>query len=238
MSNYRKIYQIGRKIKHTIILILFINEIKLEEKEIMKKKPDKLLTLLLEIAQNMKECGSTFSSYEIRSITDLKVFSEKMKDFESKGDSIVHETMVELNHAFITQLEHEDILLLAEKMDDIVDELEEVVIYFYMYGLTETDEYMQEFRKYIGLCTEELLAAIELLVTKQFKNIKEHTVNVKSYEGICDITERKALRKLFKKYTDPIKIIQYKDIYEMLESSVDACQAVAKSLDIIVMKNI
>ncbi|WP_180272649.1 DUF47 domain-containing protein [Konateibacter massiliensis] len=204
----------------------------------MKRKPDKLLTLLLEIAQNMKECGATFSKYEFRSLTDLKVFAEKIKDFEKKGDTLVHETIVELNHAFITQIEHEDILLLAEKMDDIVDELEEVVVYFYMYGLTEADEYMEEFRKYIGSCTEELYHAIDLLVSKQFKNIKEHTVNVKSYEEICDTTERKAIRKLFKKYSDPIKIIQYKDIYEMLESSVDACQLVAKSLDTIVMKNI
>jgi len=203
----------------------------------MKNKPDKLLTLLLEIAQNMKECGEAFSKAEVKSTSDLKTFAEKIKEYESKGDSIVHQVIIELNQAFITQIEHEDILLLAEKMDDVVDELEEVVIYFYMYGLTEADDYMEEFKKYIVLCTEELLKAIEMLVTKQYKKVKEFTVNVKSYEEICDTTERKAIRKLFKKYTDPIKIIQYKDIYEMMESSVDACQAVAKSLDIIVMKN-
>jgi uncharacterized protein Yka (UPF0111/DUF47 family) len=123
-------------------------------------------------------------------------------------------------------------------MDDIVDEMEEVVVYYYMYGLTEVDEYMQEFRKYIGCSTEELLSSIKLLTSKQFTKIKEHTVNVKSYEEICDMTERKAIRKLFKKYSDPIKIIQHKDIYEMLETSMDACQEVAKALDTIVMKNI
>jgi len=204
----------------------------------LKKKPDKLFALLLEIAQNMKECGNAFSNYEICSVSDLKVFSDKIKDFETKGDAFVHETIVELNHAFITPIEHEDILLLAEKMDDVVDKLEEVTSYFYMYGLTESDEYMHEFRKYIGCCTEELCIAIELLVTKKLKNIHENTIKVKSYEEICDMVERKAIRKLFKKYTDPIKIIQYKDIYEMLESSVDSCKNVAKSLDIIVMKNI
>jgi len=146
--------------------------------------------------------------------------------------------MVELNHAFITQIEQEDILLLAEKMDDVVDEMEEVVTYFYMYGLTEADEYMQDFRKYIGACTEELRLAIELLATKQYKKIKEHMIKVKDYEEICDTTERKAIRKLFKKYEEPIKLIKYKDIYEMLESTVDACQEVAKTLDIIVMKNL
>jgi len=203
----------------------------------MKSKPDKIMSLLLGIAQNMKECGNTFSNFKINSAEDLKVFSEKIKDYEKKGDSTLHETAVELNHAFIIPLNHEDILMLAEKMDDVVDELEEVAVYFYMYGLTEEDEYIREFRKHIGQSTEELFTSIDFLVTKQLKKIKEHTINVKSSEEICDTTERKAILNLFKKYTDPIKIIQYKDMYRMLEKSVDACQAVAKTLDIITMKN-
>lgn len=204
----------------------------------MKMKPDKILSKLLELAQNMNECGNAFSKYEINSAADLKAFSEKIKDFEKKGDTVLHEINIELNQAFITPLDHEDILMLAEKMDDVVDELEDVAIYFYMYELTEIDEYMSDFRKYIGCCTEELHKAIELLATKQLKNIREHTIKVKSTEEICDAAERKAIQELFKKYKDPVKIIQYKDLYEMLEGSVDACQAVAKTLDIIIMKNI
>jgi Phosphate transport regulator (distant homolog of PhoU) len=204
----------------------------------MKKKPDKIMSLLMEIAQNMKECGDTFSNFKISSTEDLIVFSEKIKDYEKKGDTVIHKLNVELNQAFITPLDHEDILMLAEKMDDVVDELEENAIYFDMYSMTEQDEYISEFRKNIGSATEELFISIEFLATKQLKKIKEHTINVKSHEENCDTTERKAIRELFKKYTDSVKIIQLKDLYEMLESSVDACQAVAKTLDIIVMKNL
>ncbi len=204
----------------------------------MRTKPDKIMCLMLDLAQNMKECGDAFSKFDINSGSDLKVFSEKIKEFEKKGDTILHEVNVELNHAFITSIDHEDILMLAEKMDDVVDALEEVSTYFYMYRLTDIDEYMLEFRKNIGICTDELFVSIELLVKKQLKNIREHTINVKSSEEICDTMERKAIRNLFKKYSDPVKIIQYKDLYEMLESSVDACQGVAKALDIIVMKNL
>ena len=204
----------------------------------MRTKPDKIMCLMLDLAQNMKECGDAFSKFDINSGSDLKVFSEKIKEFEKKGDTILHEVNVELNHAFITSIDHEDILMLAEKMDDVVDALEEVSTYFYMYRLTDIDEYMLEFRKNIGICTDELFVSIELLVKKQLKNIREHTINVKSSEEICDTMERKAIRNLFKRYSDPVKIIQYKDLYEMLESSVDACQGVAKALDIIVMKNL
>lgn len=204
----------------------------------MRTKPDKIMCLMLDLAQIMKDCGSYFNTFNITSSSDVKVFSEKVKDFEKNGDVILHEINVELNHAFITSIDHEDILMLAEKIDDVIDELEEVAIYFYMYRLTDIDDYMREFRKIIGDSTEELYQAIDLLVKKQFKNIREYTINVKTNEENCDIMERKAIRNLFKKYSDPIKIIQYKDLYEMLESSVDACQAVAKALDLIVMKNL
>jgi predicted phosphate transport protein (TIGR00153 family) len=204
----------------------------------MRTKPDKIMCLMLDLAQIMKDCGNYFNTFNITSASDVKVFSEKVKDFEKNGDVILHEINVELNHAFITSIDHEDILMLAEKIDDVIDELEEVAIYFYMYRLTDIDDYMREFRKIIGDSTEELYQAIDLLVKKQFKNIREYTINVKTNEENCDTMERKAIRNLFKKYTDPIKIIQYKDLYEMLESSVDACQAVAKALDLIVMKNL
>ena len=38
-------------------------------------------------------------------------------------------------------------------------------------------------------------------------------------------------------FSDPVKLIQYKDLYEKLEDTMDACQDVAKALDTIVMKN-
>ncbi len=202
----------------------------------MKKKPDHLMELLVSIAENMKDCGAVFRT-PIKSKTDLKGFSEEVKNLESKGDSFVHETIIELNHAFITSIEQEDILLLAEKMDEVVDLMEELAAYYYIYDLEETDDYMETFQTNIGLATEELNTSIQLLVNRAYKDIKEHTVNVKSYEEECDHTERKALRKLFKKFSDPVKLIQYKDLYEKLEDTMDACQDVAKALDTIVMKN-
>ena len=36
---------------------------------------------------------------------------------------------------------------------------------------------------------------------------------------------------------DPIKIIQYKEIYEELEEVADSCQSVANVLETIIMKN-
>ena len=203
---------------------------------VMKKK-NKIFDLLVSIAENLKNCGEMFCDFEIRSEIDLGVFSERIKDLESRGDTIVHETIVELNHALITPIDQEDILTIAEDMDDVLDCMEEAAVYFYLYNIQELDSYMEEFRKYIKLCTAELYEAIELLANRKVTMIKKHTVNVKKYETACDTIERTAIRELFANNNDAVHIIKMKDIYGMLEESVDSCQHVAKVLDSIVMKN-
>jgi len=203
----------------------------------MKKKPDRLFELLLGIAENMRDCADMFSDFKIDSSIDLMVFSEKIKDLESRGDSVVHETIVELNHSFITPIDQEDILMLAEQMDEVIDGMEDCSIFLYMYDVVKLDDTIENFRKYIRLSCEELHSAIELLSERKLQLIREHTIKVKSYEEMCDTIERQAIRALFEEYKDPIDIIKRKDLYEMLENTVDACQNVAKALDSIVMKN-
>jgi uncharacterized protein Yka (UPF0111/DUF47 family) len=88
------------------------------------KKVDKFSVLLSNISANLKESANFFTDYKLTNISDLKIFSEKMKEYETKGDTYVHEVIKELNDAFITPIEREDILHLAMSMDDVLDGLE------------------------------------------------------------------------------------------------------------------
>src|SRR5574344_963633 len=125
------------------------------EEKYMKRKRDKIFDLLVKISENMKECGEMFCDFEIKSRVDLEIFSEKIKDLESRGDTGVHETIVELNHALITPIDQEDILVIAENMDTVVDCMEEASAFFYLYNIQNPDKYMVEFGKYIKMCTFE-----------------------------------------------------------------------------------
>lgn len=205
----------------------------------MSKKQDKLFVQLLRIAENMKQTAAEFQSYQIlENGKNMTEFSDRIKELESVGDTLVHETIVELNKSFITPIEHEDILQLAERMDEVVDGIEESTIYMDMFGLYQKDEYIEAFKDNLKLCTEELQTAVELLAEKKLADIHAHTVNVKSYEETCDHVERTAIRELFEKYKeDPLTIMKRKDIYQLLENTVDNCQVVAKLLDMVVMKN-
>ncbi|NRD78261.1 DUF47 domain-containing protein [Bacillus sp. BRMEA1] len=201
------------------------------------KKNDKFSTLLSNISVNLKESANFFTDYKLKDISDLKIFSEKMKEFESKGDSYVHEVIKELNDAFITPIEREDILHLAMSMDDVLDGLEGTAAMFEMYSITQADDFMKQFVAAIQSSVHEIDKAVALLSNKKLPQIREHAIKIKDYESKCDNILRHSIKNLFNVEKDPIRIIQYKEIYENLENVADSCQNVANTLETIIMKN-
>jgi uncharacterized protein len=201
------------------------------------RKNDKFSILLHNISKNLDESVDFFTDYKLKEISDLKIFSEKMKEYESKGDTYVHEVIRELNDAFITPIEREDILHLAMSMDDVLDGLEGCAALFEMYSITQADEYMQKFVESIQGSVHEIEKAVELLSSKKLLQIREHAIKIKDFESKCDNILRQSIKNLFTVEKDPIRIIQYKEIYETLEDIADYCQTVANTLETIIMKN-
>jgi uncharacterized protein len=201
------------------------------------KKDDKFMVLLSQIAENLQDSGNYMADYKIKNVSDLKTFSETMKEYESKGDTYIHTIIKELNRAFITPIEREDILQLANSMDDVLDGFEECSALFDMHSIVNIDEYMVKFVEALQKCTHEIKKAVELLSKKKLLQIREHVIKIKDYETNCDGIYRQSIKHLFSVEKDPIRIIQYKEIYEAFENIADDCQEVANTLETIIMKN-
>jgi uncharacterized protein len=200
-------------------------------------KKDKFSILLGEIAVNLKEGANYFADYKLKNVSDLQIFFEKMKEYETKGDSYVHDIIKELNNAFITPLEREDILHLAMSMDDVLDGFEQCAALFEMYSITDADEFMLKLVEAIRNAVIEIEKAIVLLTNKKLLQMRAHSILIKDYESKCDGILRQSIKQLFATEKDPIRIIQYKEIYENLEDIADSCQGVANTLETIIMKN-
>ncbi|MFJ7975877.1 DUF47 domain-containing protein [Peribacillus sp. JNUCC 23] len=204
---------------------------------VFKSKKDKFAQALINISQNLKESADYFADFKLKNVSDLKVFSEMMKEYEHKGDDMVHGVITDLNNAFITPIEREDILLLTMSMDDVLDGLEHCAALFEMYSIIHVDDYMLRFVEAIKECTYEIEKSVDLLTTKKLLDIREHAIKIKDLESVCDGIQRQSIKNLFSVEKDPIRIIQYKEIYESLEEIADHCQTVANTLETIIMKN-
>lgn len=201
------------------------------------QKTDPFFTALLAIAEHVQEAIHYADDFKIKNVADLKEVSMKLKQYETEGDTLIYELTTKLNTSFMTPIERDDILHLSIKMDDILDGIEHFTAHLEMFSLTDIDEYVQLFMDNIVASTNEIVKALQLLSKKKLVEMRTHAVTIKKLESICDEVYRTSIKQLFINETDPIRIIQLKDIYEQLEEIADYCEDVANTIEAIIMRN-
>ncbi len=203
-----------------------------------KSKKDKFAVLLAKISANIDDSAEYFSEFRAKNVSDLKVFTETMRQYEHTGDDFTHEIIKELNDAFITPIEREDLLSLAMVMDDVMDNIDHSASFREMFSLVETDEYEEKFLSNIKEATQLIDEAISLLGDKKLLAVRDKIVAIKDVESRCDTVYRAAVKNIFNSNEDPIMIMKRNQTYESLENIADGCQTVANVLESIVMKNV
>jgi uncharacterized protein len=201
------------------------------------RKTDPFFTALLAIAEHVQEAVHYAHDFKITNAADLKEVSIKLKNYERSGDDLVYELTTKLNTSFMTPIERDDILRLSIKMDDILDGIEHFAAHLEMFSLTDIDEYVHSFMDNIVKSTDEIVKALELLSKRKLVEMREHAIAIKKLESVCDEIYRTSIKQLFITEKDPIRIIQFKDIYEQLEEVADYCEDVANTIEAIIMRN-
>jgi predicted phosphate transport protein (TIGR00153 family) len=154
---------------------------------------------------------------------------------EQEGDRITHDIIRRLNELFVTPIDREDILALASALDDVVDYTEEVADYLGLYKIEAPFEQSQRMAHVLLQASRQIAEAMPRL--RDFGDLSHYTVEINRLENDGDRIVREAMAALFDDGIDPMVVIRWKDIYERLESAIDACEHVANILEGIVIKN-
>ncbi|WP_243113779.1 DUF47 domain-containing protein [Desulfofundulus salinus] len=163
--------------------------------------------------------------------------SSLMMRVPDRGNEYTHTIFKALNQTFITPLEREDIMLLTVKLDDVLDGMEACSDLLDIYRIKEPDPYMRLFARIVENCTDEIVEAVQLLAAKKLPDIHRHTFRINDLEKEADQLYRESLQVLFDENSDLKKIIQFKEIYEKMESILDCCEDVANALEGIIMRS-
>ena len=154
---------------------------------------------------------------------------------EQQGDRITHDLIARINATFVTPFDREDIIDLASSLDDIVDFTEEVADFLGLYRIEAPMDQAVELARVLHEASRQIAAALPRLRTLQ--DLSHYVVEIHRLENEGDRLERMALAALFDRAVDPMAVIRWKDIFERLESAVDATEQVANTLQGIVLKN-
>ena len=172
-----------------------------------------------------------FREYPGSSVTQADV-----KAIETAGDAITHDLIQLLNTQYVTPFDREDIYELATALDDVVDNIEEASDLLELYGVEQpTRQSIEQCRLIVG-AVEHLCKALGSL--KGFRGVQAELVALKNLEDEGDRIVREAIAELFRNpQIDPLIVIRWKDIYDALEASLDACEKAANVLGNVVVKN-
>ncbi len=154
---------------------------------------------------------------------------------ERAGDEISHDIGRRLEKSFITPFDREDIIALTSGLDDILDNIEEVADTFVLYRITTPTDVSIQQAAIIVRQVEQLHEALSRL--RGFNAVEPFWIEVHRLENEGDQLARAAIADLFSNAMDPIELIKWKEIYQLMEATIDLCEDVADIIERIVVKH-
>lgn len=161
----------------------------------------------------------------------------RITELEHYGDAITHQIMRQLHRSFLTPIDREDIALLAERLDSVMDFIEDAANSMLLYRIEKPTKRARELAAILVAVSKELGAALPLLRRhSKMKEILNHCVEINRLENEADAVTRLALAELFEG-ASLAEVIKWREIYEHMENAVDRGEDVANVLEGVVLKN-
>lgn len=169
---------------------------------------------------------------------DVPLKIKEIEKIEHNCDQCLHNIFQQLNKSFITPIDREDIHLIAKELDNITDAIESTAHRFQMLNVKTIREESKTLAKLIVQCTFELREVmVDLKNMRKSTTLQQRIIEVNRIENEGDNIFRSVITQLFASESDPLEVIKWKEIYEYLENTLDACEDVANIAEGVIMKN-
>jgi predicted phosphate transport protein (TIGR00153 family) len=143
----------------------------------------------------------------------------QITDCEHEGDRITERIIRTLHETRLTAFDRGGAYALAEAIDDIVDDIEEVSEEFAVYSIEAPMEQAQHLASVVRDAGRAVRRALDSF--RDGADVEPEAIEIRNLEHEGDRIYRDALVALFDGGIDPIQVIRWKDIFEGLENTVD-----------------
>jgi len=172
---------------------------------------------------------------ELLSGGDRHDLRSRIRGYEHACDEVTHEIVRRLNSTFVTPFDREDIYALSSGLDDILDYIDEVADTLIVYRIEEVPAAAAHQASLIRYAALQLRDAVSRLRSEG--DLASYWIEVHRLENEGDRVSREAIGRLFGDHIDPVDLIRWKDLYNLLEDCLDKCEDVANVIESIVIKH-
>ena len=199
-----------------------------------RTRPDpELLTLFDESGRNVQRAALLLRDL-LADYPERAALARDILLCEQEGDRIVHDIHHRLAEHRNDHFDSADVHALAGALDDIVDYAEEAADQLGLYNVEATMEQAQAISEVLVKSAEQVATSLRGL--RNGLEVGGQLVEIHRLENDADKIQRAALADLFVTGIDPMFVIRWKDIFDTLESAVDACETVANVLEGMTLK--
>ncbi|MDD4891007.1 MAG: DUF47 family protein [Phycisphaerae bacterium] len=201
-------------------------------------KEDVFFSLFRKSAQNVHDAAKLLMDL-LTNFTDVANRAHQIHNLEHQGDEFTHQILEYLAKTFITPLDREDIHKVATRLDDIIDQMSTAANRLSLYQVKTIPSDARALGEVLVTATALLIQAFDGLNNKKkFAEVTNCCVQIHTQENEGDRLMQHALAELFTASNpDPVEIIKWKDIFQILEKATDRCEDVADAMQSIVVKH-
>ncbi|HET7030410.1 MAG TPA: DUF47 family protein [Candidatus Limnocylindrales bacterium] len=197
-------------------------------------RDERFYDLFVEDAANVLG-GARLLEAMLRTYDQPEARAAEIRATEHRGDEISHEIGHRLEATFVTPFDREDIYALISALDDVLDFIEEAADTFVLYRVEAPTAIAVEQASIIVKQAEILHDALTHL--QGFKDLDRYWIEVHRLENEGDQLVRGAIAALFNEERDPLDVLKWKDIYGLLEATIDKAEDAANIIERITIKH-
>jgi uncharacterized protein len=171
--------------------------------------------------------------------TDVPAKCQAIKDVEHHADDITHRAFARLHTQFITPFDRTEIHRLLSRIDDVLDLADAASERL---GLYDIDQVLPEARELAGVLVAQSQKMEEAV--KSLRNMKkdpgailEACKEMNVLENQADSLTRRTMAKLFKRGNDPLTVMKWKEIIDLIETATDRAEDVANVIEGVVLEH-
>jgi len=170
--------------------------------------------------------------------TDVARKTQAIKDTEHRADDITHRAFERLHTTFITPFDRVQIHRLLSAIDDVLDLTDAAAERVNLYDVGPV---VPDARELAGVLVAQTLKMQEAV--RGLRNVRESEKillccrEVNSLENQADSILRTALARLFKSGADPLTVMKWKEILDLIETATDRAEDVVNIIEGVVLEH-
>jgi predicted phosphate transport protein (TIGR00153 family) len=169
--------------------------------------------------------------------TDVQKKVQAIKEIEHRADDITHRAFARLHSQFITPFDRAEIHWLLSRIDDVIDMADGAAGRLALY---EIDSVLPEARELAAVLlaqTEKMQVAVSSLrnLKKNPGAILDACREINVLENQADSLTRRTMAKLFRRANDPLTVMMWKEIVDLIEGATDRAEDVANVIEGLVL---